>query len=76
MDKDIINKNDKNQLHGIQIGYYDDNPDNPDNPGQIMYEDNYINGYRHGIQIGYHVNGQISYKEYYINGQYHGERIG
>jgi antitoxin component YwqK of YwqJK toxin-antitoxin module len=60
MKKDIINRNDKGQLHSIQIGYYPN--------GQLYYKHNYINGYRHGIQIGYWDNGQLWYKVYYING--------
>jgi antitoxin component YwqK of YwqJK toxin-antitoxin module len=63
MKKDIINKNEKNQLHGIQIGYYND---------QIHYKHNYINGKQHGEQILYYENDQIRYKhyykKYYING--------
>jgi antitoxin component YwqK of YwqJK toxin-antitoxin module len=68
--KDIINKNDKGQLHGVQIRYYNDNP------GQISYKDNYINGEYHGEQIGYHSNGKIAYKDNYINGKQHGIQVG
>jgi antitoxin component YwqK of YwqJK toxin-antitoxin module len=68
MKKDIINKNDNGEYHGIQIGYYPN--------GQIYHKHNYINGKKHGIQIGYYTNGQISCKHNYINGQLHGEVIG
>jgi antitoxin component YwqK of YwqJK toxin-antitoxin module len=68
MKKDIVNKNDKNQLHGIQIGYWSN--------GQIRHKYNYINGKLHGELIGYYKNGQIRYKENCINGEYHGEKIG
>jgi antitoxin component YwqK of YwqJK toxin-antitoxin module len=60
--ENIVNKNDKNQLHGIQIGYYNNNP------GQIAYKKNYINGEYHGEQLWYYSNGKIMYKYYYING--------
>jgi antitoxin component YwqK of YwqJK toxin-antitoxin module len=70
MMKDIVNRNDKGQLHGIQIGYY------YDNPGQIMYKHNYINGHKHGEQLRYYETGQIMYKYNYINGYQHGEKIG
>jgi antitoxin component YwqK of YwqJK toxin-antitoxin module len=66
--KDIINRNDKGQLHGIRIEYHD--------TGEIWYKKNYINGNQHGEQIGYWSNGQIRYKNNYINGKYHGEHIG
>jgi antitoxin component YwqK of YwqJK toxin-antitoxin module len=69
MKKDIINKNEQGQLHGIQIGYHPN--------GQIWFKENYINGNKHGEHIGYYNDGQISYKENYnINGNYHGEQIG
>jgi antitoxin component YwqK of YwqJK toxin-antitoxin module len=58
MNKKIVNKNDKGQLHGIQIGYH--------YTAKIWYKENYINGQLHGIQIAYYSNGQINYKEYYI----------
>jgi antitoxin component YwqK of YwqJK toxin-antitoxin module len=70
MKSDIVNRNENNQLHGIQIEYYDN-----DN-GQIRYKKNYINGKQHGEQVCYHDNGQIMYKENYINGKYHGKQIG
>jgi antitoxin component YwqK of YwqJK toxin-antitoxin module len=66
--KDIINRNDKGQLHGILIEYWEN--------GQIRYKHNYNNGKYHGIQIKYYSNGQIRYKKNYINGKYHGEQIG
>jgi antitoxin component YwqK of YwqJK toxin-antitoxin module len=69
MKKDnIVNKNDKGQLHGIQIAYFSN--------GHIRYKKNYINGLQHGIQISYYSNGQIGSKQNYINGEYHGEQIG
>jgi antitoxin component YwqK of YwqJK toxin-antitoxin module len=61
MKKNIVNKNNKGQLHGIQIGYYD--------TGKIGYKDNYINGKKHGEQVCYHDNGQVMCKENYINGE-------
>jgi antitoxin component YwqK of YwqJK toxin-antitoxin module len=61
MKKDIVNENDKGQLHGEQIGYYDN--------GHIMYKHNYNNGNKHGELIGYWGNGKIFYKEYYIKGK-------
>jgi antitoxin component YwqK of YwqJK toxin-antitoxin module len=67
MKKDIVNRNDKNQLHGIQIGYYDN--------GQIRCKSNYINGEYHGELIVYYSNGQVLGKENYINGKPHGEHI-
>jgi antitoxin component YwqK of YwqJK toxin-antitoxin module len=67
MKKDIENKNDKGQLHGIQIRYHD--------TGEIKYKHNYINGHLHGEQVRYYDNGQILYKHNYINGKYHGEQI-
>jgi antitoxin component YwqK of YwqJK toxin-antitoxin module len=69
MDKDeVVNKNDKGQLHGIQIGYYES--------GKIGYKHNYINGHKHGEQLWYYETGQIMYKHNYINGIKHGEQIG
>jgi antitoxin component YwqK of YwqJK toxin-antitoxin module len=68
MKKDIVNKNENKQLHGIQIGYYTND--------QIEYKLNYINGDQHGIQIGYYDNGKIMYKKNYNNGNRHGEQIG
>jgi antitoxin component YwqK of YwqJK toxin-antitoxin module len=59
--KDIVNKNDKGQLHGIQIGYWSN--------GQIWYKTNYINGNKHGERIGYYNDGKIMYKHNYINGR-------
>jgi antitoxin component YwqK of YwqJK toxin-antitoxin module len=67
MKKNVVNKNEKNQLHGIQIGY--------DYTGKIWFKENYINGKKHGIQIGYYMDGQIEYKHNYINGKEHGEQI-
>jgi antitoxin component YwqK of YwqJK toxin-antitoxin module len=67
MKKNIVNKNENYQLHGIQIGYHDND--------QIEYKDNYINGHLHGEQIGYYDTGQIRYKENYINGHHHGDQI-
>jgi antitoxin component YwqK of YwqJK toxin-antitoxin module len=69
MKKDIINRNDNGQLHGIQIAYFS-------NDGHIRYKWNYINGHKHGIQISYYSNGQIGSKQNYINGHKHGEQIG
>jgi antitoxin component YwqK of YwqJK toxin-antitoxin module len=61
MMEDIVNRNDKGQLHGIQIGYYENS--------QISCEKNYINGNRYGEQIGYYENGQKIYNNYFINGE-------
>jgi antitoxin component YwqK of YwqJK toxin-antitoxin module len=61
MKKDIVNKNENNQLHGIQIEYYYN--------GKIMRKWNYINGNPHGEHIVYYRNGQIMYKHNYINGE-------
>jgi antitoxin component YwqK of YwqJK toxin-antitoxin module len=61
MKKDIVNTNDKGQLHGIQIGYHSN--------GKIAYKENYINGNKHGDHIGYYSNGKIIHKKIYINGE-------
>jgi antitoxin component YwqK of YwqJK toxin-antitoxin module len=59
--KNIVNRNDKGQLHGIQIIYH--------NNGQIRHRWNYHNGKEHGEHIGYYETGQICYKENYVNGK-------
>jgi antitoxin component YwqK of YwqJK toxin-antitoxin module len=70
MKRDIVNRNDKGQLHGEQIVYHDNYP------CQIWYKQNYINGNKHGEQIGYYNDGQIMYTNNYINGNKYGEHIG
>jgi antitoxin component YwqK of YwqJK toxin-antitoxin module len=64
MTKDIINKNDNGNKHGIQIGYHSN--------GEPDYKRYYINGKKHGEQIEYHSNGNghIEFKYYCINGKY------
>jgi antitoxin component YwqK of YwqJK toxin-antitoxin module len=68
MKKDIVNRNDNWELHGIQIGYYDN--------GNIKSKKNFVNGLQHGEQLMYYSNGDISFKYKYINGKKHGIQIG
>ena len=35
--------------------------------GQLWYKWQYLNGIKHGEQLGYYSDGRISYKFYYIN---------
>ncbi len=44
--------------------------------GQLMHKSRYLNGKRHGEQIGYYSNGKLRYKFQFPNGEKHGEQIG
>lgn len=54
-------------INGKKIIYYPN--------GQIEYEWNYINGYQHGVQKGWHENGQLSFEQNYISDHMDGKQI-
>ena len=37
--------------------------------GQLMYEENYVNGKREGFYRGWHDNGQLWFERNYVNGK-------
>jgi len=44
--------------------------------GSKKYKHYYINGEKHGIQLGWYGDGSKKYKHYYINGEKHGIQLG
>lgn len=51
-------ENDKNQRHGLQIGYYMN--------GEIKYKTNYVNDNLYGLDINYFQNDNIEKIYYYL----------
>jgi len=43
--------------------------------GKLKYKNQFLNGEKHGEQLGYHENGTLIYKNQFLNGKLHGEQL-